>query len=105
MAAALVSDWSPLDPCRPGVEIIPEAKGNGGKSPPREKLNLALEPTLSVAMCDEVDVSQDLFYPASVRFDPVKARVNCVWRGDRFGGTRVFAWVPHSPSGVFTRPR
>lgn len=72
---AVVSDWSPLDPCRPEVEIIPETKGKWWENPPREKLNLAVEPAISVATCDGTDVSQDLFYPASVReFDSVKAQ-------------------------------
>lgn len=74
---ALVASWSPLDPCRPVVEIIPEptpGRTRWWENPPNEVVDLQHEPTITIASCDDIDVRGDLFYPATPReFDAIHA--------------------------------
>jgi HD-GYP domain-containing protein (c-di-GMP phosphodiesterase class II) len=71
---AMVASWSPLDPCRPAVELISETGGRWWENPPKERLDLQQDESISIVKCDEIDVREDLFYPASPReFDSVQA--------------------------------
>jgi len=56
-----VVDWSPLDPCRPVVEIIDSPVRNDGT---RARVDLRKQTALCVAEIDGHDVSSDNFYPA-----------------------------------------
>jgi HD-GYP domain-containing protein (c-di-GMP phosphodiesterase class II) len=62
----VVIDWSPLDPCRPTVEIIGslERPRDWEKAKPGEVYHLADHPDLHVVTAEGQDVSQDNFYPA-----------------------------------------
>lgn len=71
---AIVSAWTPLDPCRPTVEVLTESSTKWWENPPVERINLREKRELSIAKAEGVDVSQDLFLPASEReFDAYKS--------------------------------
>jgi HD-GYP domain-containing protein (c-di-GMP phosphodiesterase class II) len=57
---AAIVDWSPLDPCRPTVEIINPLKPELCK---HERIDLRKNPDLQVASIDGEDVLEDNFYP------------------------------------------
>lgn len=56
---AVVTEWSPQDPCRPTVQIL--AEDDGPPNPPRRALRD--DPSLTVVEVDGEDVSSDNFYP------------------------------------------
>ncbi len=61
----VVTDWTPLDPCRPTVEIINDLENprDWEKAKPGEVYCLRDYPDLSVVRAEDQDVSQDNFYP------------------------------------------
>jgi HD-GYP domain-containing protein (c-di-GMP phosphodiesterase class II) len=64
---AMVASWTPLDPCRPVVEIIQRTAGRWWENPPKERLDLRDDPSLSIVAAEDEDVRGDVFYPASPR--------------------------------------
>lgn len=70
-----VTDWSPLDPCRPTVEVLdPKDWRRREEDRRRVRVDLAKRRELSIVEIDGHDVRGDNFYPGHEHeFDPVFA--------------------------------
>lgn len=62
-----VVDWSPLDPCRPIVEVLDVTTWRRSNDALRVRINLRKRTDLKIVEIDGMDVSEDNFYPASER--------------------------------------
>lgn len=58
---AAVVDWSPLDPCRPIVQLVPTL--DPGKASEARRMDLKVIPRITIAEVDGFDVRKDLFFP------------------------------------------
>lgn len=63
-ASAVVTAWTPDDPCRPRVQVLPEdAWGSPEPVPAAEEIDLRDVPGVSIIRAEGCDVSADLFTP------------------------------------------
>jgi len=65
--SAAVVGWSPLDPCRPVVEVLSEGLNprRNGREPALERIDLRTTPDVQVCEAEGQNVTRWLFSPAA----------------------------------------